>query len=40
MGLVIAKRLVELHDGKFEIFSEVGKGTTVKFWLNYRERNF
>ncbi|MCX7880158.1 MAG: response regulator [Ignavibacteria bacterium] len=36
MGLVIAKRLVEIHDGKFEIQSEVGKGTTIEFWLHYR----
>ncbi len=34
MGLIIAKRLVEVHGGKFEIKSEVNKGTTIKFWLH------
>jgi len=29
LGLVISKSLMELHDGKLEIESEVGKGTTV-----------
>lgn len=34
MGLIIAKRLVEVHDGKFQITSETNKGTTVKIWLH------
>lgn len=39
MGLFIAKRLVELHDGQMEIMSEVGKGTEVKFWLHFRKKD-
>ncbi len=31
LGLVIAKRLTELHDGKFSVDSEEGKGTSVVF---------
>ncbi len=38
MGLIIAKRLVELHDGKFLIKSEIGKGTSVRFWLHYLKK--
>jgi DNA-binding response OmpR family regulator/anti-sigma regulatory factor (Ser/Thr protein kinase) len=37
LGLVIAKRLVELHDGIFEIESEEGKGTRVCFSLPFSE---
>ncbi len=33
LGLVIAKRLIELHDGDFEIVSEDGNGTTVTFTI-------
>ena len=33
LGLVIAKRLSELHDGIFTIDSEEGKGTVVQFSL-------
>lgn len=33
LGLVIAKRLTELHDGNFGILSEEGKGTSVTFSL-------
>ncbi|MEX2311026.1 MAG: ATP-binding protein, partial [Rhodospirillales bacterium] len=29
LGLAIAKALVELHGGKLDITSELGKGTTV-----------
>ncbi|MCX7908325.1 MAG: hybrid sensor histidine kinase/response regulator [Ignavibacteria bacterium] len=39
MGLVIAKRLVELHDGRMEIKSEVGKGTKIKFLLHYQKKD-
>ena len=30
LGLIIAKKLVEIHDGIFEIISEEGKGTIIK----------
>ena len=33
LGLVIAKRLVEIHDGEFNITSEINNGTTVSFTL-------
>jgi signal transduction histidine kinase len=33
LGLAIAKRVLELHDGHIEIQSELGKGTTVKAYL-------
>ncbi len=33
LGLVISKRIVELHDGEFEIHSVEGKGTTISFSL-------
>ncbi|MGB9770607.1 MAG: hybrid sensor histidine kinase/response regulator [Candidatus Kapaibacteriota bacterium] len=39
MGLVIARRLVELHDGKMVITSQVGEGTTVKFWLHFQNKD-
>ena len=35
LGLVIAKRLTELHDGIFLIDSEEGKGTTISIGLHY-----
>lgn len=33
LGLVIAKRLIELHDGNFGIISEEGRGTSITFSL-------
>ncbi len=33
LGLPLSKKLVELHDGKIELESKVGKGTTVSFTL-------
>ncbi len=33
LGLVIAKRLIELHDGNFGILSNEGRGTSVTFSL-------
>ena len=30
LGLALAKRVFELHDGHIEVQSEPGKGTTVK----------
>ncbi len=33
LGLPLSKALVELHDGRLELESEVGVGTTVTVWL-------
>lgn len=33
LGLYLAKYFVELHQGKLELKSELGKGTEVSFWL-------
>lgn len=33
LGLPIAKSLVEMHGGEFEIWSEKGKGTEMRIWL-------
>ena len=35
LGLSISKRLVELHDGKIDVESELGKGSEFSFWINY-----
>lgn len=37
LGLVIAKRLTELHDGTFKIESQEGEGTKITFSLPYQE---
>jgi two-component system phosphate regulon sensor histidine kinase PhoR len=33
LGLYLSKYFVELHRGKLELSSELGKGTNVSFWL-------
>ncbi|MBI3507028.1 MAG: PAS-domain containing protein [Proteobacteria bacterium] len=33
LGLSITKRLIEMHQGRLEIQSTLGKGTTVRVWL-------
>ena len=33
LGLIISKRIIELHDGDFSIESHENKGTTVTFSL-------
>jgi len=33
LGLSIVKNLIELMGGEIQIESEIGKGTTFKFWL-------
>lgn len=35
LGLIISRKIVELHDGKFEIKSTIGKGTKISFTLPY-----
>lgn len=37
LGLVLVKQLVELHGGALAVMSEVGKGTTFKIWLPFRD---
>ncbi len=34
LGLAIAKRIMDAHDARFTIESEIGKGTSVKFTLS------
>lgn len=33
LGLAIVKHILEAHNAPFELQSEVGKGTTIRFWL-------
>ncbi|MBK8808240.1 MAG: hypothetical protein IPO21_17090 [Bacteroidales bacterium] len=33
LGLIVSKEFVELHGGIFSVVSELGKGTTLKFYL-------
>jgi two-component system sensor histidine kinase VicK len=33
LGLAICKQIIDAHDGKFEVESEVGKGSTFAFLL-------
>jgi signal transduction histidine kinase len=36
LGLAIVRELVELHDGKIDVASEPGKGTTFDVWIPVR----
>ena len=38
LGLALSKSLVELHEGRFDMASEPGRGTTVSFTLPLRQR--
>jgi PAS domain S-box-containing protein len=33
LGLAIVKEIVDLHDGRIEVYSQVKQGTTFKVWL-------
>ncbi|GIV57061.1 MAG: two-component sensor histidine kinase [Candidatus Kapaibacterium sp.] len=33
LGLAIVKHILEAHNAPFELHSEVGNGTTIRFWL-------
>jgi signal transduction histidine kinase len=33
LGLAITKRLVEAHGGEIRAQSDVGKGTSIRFWI-------
>jgi PAS domain S-box-containing protein len=38
LGLMIVQRIVRAHDGKIELESNVGRGTTFRIWLPLHER--
>jgi len=38
LGLALSKSLVEMHEGRLELLSEPGRGTTVSFTLPVRQR--
>ena len=37
LGLIIAKRLIELHGGRMEVSSQPDEGTKIRFWLPLEE---
>ena len=38
LGLMIVQRIVRAHDGRIEVESHVGRGTTFRVWLPLHER--
>jgi signal transduction histidine kinase len=38
LGLMIVQRIVRAHDGRIELESNVGRGTTFRIWLPLHER--
>jgi PAS domain S-box-containing protein len=38
LGLMIVQRIVRAHDGRIELESHVGRGTTFRIWLPLHER--
>jgi signal transduction histidine kinase len=36
LGLSVSYKIVEKHQGRIEVHSEVGKGTTFRIWLPVR----
>jgi len=39
LGLMIVQRIVRAHDGRIELESNVGRGTTFRVWLPLHERS-
>jgi signal transduction histidine kinase len=38
LGLMIVQRIIRAHDGRIELESDVGRGTTFRIWLPLHER--
>jgi signal transduction histidine kinase len=38
LGLMIVQRIVRAHNGRIELESHVGRGTTFRIWLPLHER--
>jgi PAS domain S-box-containing protein len=38
LGLMIVQRIIRAHDGRIELESHVGRGTTFRVWLPWHER--
>jgi len=38
LGLMIVQRIVRAHNGRIELDSQVGRGTTFRIWLPLHER--
>jgi signal transduction histidine kinase len=37
LGLLVTHKLVEEHGGRIEVETQLGRGTTVRVWLPFRE---